>query len=880
MKRAFLILVLALVLVAGASVSARPMIQVDDLPCDTPACQVIDGILKALGIEQTVDTCVGDLTTGFEAFENASIAFQNGKDDEGIALVAQGLNEVAQSVSDCKVPDVVNWIEEMATKLFHVNVQWLNKVVVVVVDGSNIYKDLYNIANDVAQKNYNQAGNDIGSLVSDLKTATGCTKGVCDAIIGMLRVVGVVVEDLGDCKDDLEAAYDKFSSAVSNFDNKDYQDAVSDLAAGLGDLAQSTSSCQLTKLASLIEDEIQSFGGAEVKWLENSVQIIVNGADIYEDMYHAVTDWKAGNYPAFGADVADLLMKLESSKCTSDACVVAEGILEVLQIVARDMGQCKTDLETALSDFEQAAQDFNNRDYQTAVAEFASALNELAVAFSDCDFVGLSDIIVMEAKKLAGADIQKVSDDVKIIVEGADLYHDIYNCVQDILKKDYRSLGTDLGSLIADIEAVGCTSKACQFVDNLLKGLKILVGDLGTCKSGLENAFLDIEASIEAFDDQDYKGFLSNFSSGLDLLAEGVQTCQLPALATLLQAEARVLGLGEIKYLDKTVQIIVNGADIYNDVFSAVKDFKNDNYAAFGRDIADLLTHLQTLSCSSPICVIIDGILEALQYVSQDFGACKGDMDDAYSQLENAISYFESEQYEECLSALGDALEGLAEAISSCDVQDLGKVLQDLATQLHMGNVKIIGEAVRILVGGADLYEQLYQSVEDFKGKDYRQFGIDFGKFLLQVAKMRSKYGCASPFCLILEGVIEVLQVETSLAECKSDIESSWGDFENCVSEFKGGHVKTALHDLAEGLHEFAEGVDDCKVAQVAEIIEKLAEKLGLGEFYWLEEAVKIIIDGADIYDDVYNSVEAWESRDFVVFGFDLAKLVIKLIDL
>jgi hypothetical protein len=68
------------------------------------------------------------------------------------------------------------------------------------------------------------------------------------------------------------------------------------------------------------------------------VKILVNAADIYDTLFHAVTAWQAGDIPAFGLQMGTLLQELRASGCASPLCIVLQGVLASAQLEAGMFG--------------------------------------------------------------------------------------------------------------------------------------------------------------------------------------------------------------------------------------------------------------------------------------------------------------------------------------------------------------------------------------------------------------------------------------------------------------------------------------------------------------------------------------------------------------
>ena len=72
-----------------------------------------------------------------------------------------------------------------------------------------------------------------------------------------------------------------------------------------------------------------------------------------------------------------------------------------------------------------------------------------------------------------------------------------------------------------------------------------------------------------------------------------------------------------------------------------------------------------------------------------------------------------------------------------------------------------------------------------------------------------------------------------------------------------------------------SEAVSACHVQDLAEMLAALAAKLGASpEIEVVEEALKIIIEGVSIEQEIALACEDFADSNWVGFGFELAKLI------
>merc|ERR1711881_80204 len=86
-------------------------------------------------------------------------------------------------------------------------------------------------------------------------------------------------------------------------------------------------------------------------------------------------------------------------------------------------------------------------------------------------------------------------------------------------------------------------------------------------------------------------------------------------------------------------------------------------------------------------------------------------------------------------------------------------------------------------------------------------------------------------------------------------------------------NIKDAIKDIGLGLEDIAAGVSDCHLDELADLLTKLAAELAFPEVSWIAEVLHIIVNGAEIVEDVGLACEAFGEEKWVTFGYDLVKL-------
>merc|ERR550525_92011 len=111
---------------------------------------------------------------------------------------------------------------------------------------------------------------------------------------------------------------------------------------------------------------------------------------------------------------------------------------------------------------------------------------------------------------------------------------------------------------------------------------------------------------------------------------------------------------------------------------------------------------------------------------------------------------------------------------------------------------------------------------------------------------------CTSNVCYIVNGMMQYLaHLQSDIKSCKADfsdvgahLSAAYDDMTQHNQNGLGlhfnhdsGSIRKGVKDLGMALEAFSHVVSDCHMQELAEIIEKLAEKLGIApEVQWIEE--------------------------------------------
>ena len=174
----------------------------------------------------------------------------------------------------------------------------------------------------------------------------------------------------------------------------------------------------------------------------------------------------------------------------------------------------------------------------------------------------------------------------------------------------------------------------------------------------------------------------------------------------------------------------------------------------------------------------MEGFLNATAIPLKHLQQCEANLRSAESYFTAGAHYWGEHQTANAVKYWAAGLNVVAESVSDCGAAQELAYLQQEANVLGFGNVTAFGKVEKILVHGADFYEQLYGVFVAFSKHDYRTAGQDLGAVLDQLAQWTKGHACQSDFCYVVTGILEFLgDIQGSVGACKADFEGAFGDF-------------------------------------------------------------------------------------------------------
>jgi len=233
--------------------------------------------------------------------------------------------------------------------------------------------------------------------------------------------------------------------------------------------------------------------------------------------------------------------------------------------------------------------------------------------------------------------------------------------------------------------------------------------------------------------------------------------------------------------------------------------------------------------------------------------------------------------------------------VGDCHIADELEYVAREAQVLGFGNVSILNGVAHVLIHGSDFYDELFDASQAIAAHDYRTAGAELGKAMNDLSSWTSGHACTSDFCYVVLGMFEYLgDVQGDIRACEGDFQLAFKNFSAAFDLLKdpkgssGGDfpfarntsaLKAGIREIGYGLVDVSKGVSDCHLAELASVIAQLATKLGIApEVAWVEEALRILIDGVEIEQEVGQACVDYSNGNWVGFGYNIIKLVKTLI--
>jgi len=722
---------------------------------------------------------------------------------------------------------------------------------------------------------------------------------IAEKIIGaLLKRFNITGVDPATCVNDVGGSSVLFRDFAGSLKVKQYSSAIKYLGRALTAVSNSVTDCGLQQVQTKIDALAASVRWANItkvtRPFDKGVKIIVGASDLWKDIA-AIAD-AIENKDAAAAGVAvnklyDDWSSVEKSCKDATECKLIDGLLRVLKVTANDVAPCKEALSPAIADLELGAKEFAAKNYTDAIGQFALGLDVLAKATSSnaCGLKVVADAIGDLGPKLKAAVVKaEGSSAVTIIVGSADVYDEIYAAVVDIQRGDFAGAGIQMGALLNQLRASACKSNACVVLQGLLGVLQVGFTDVKACEADVDKAWSSIESLVDDLEGKKWSNAITDLGNSLQALGTSVSACGLQQIGTILEDTATQLHADAVATaIEEGVNVLVKGADVTLDIQKIIVDAHSKQWDSLGRDLGALSDWISGTGCNSFVCHFVEGILGELDMAFVDLKPCEDDLRSAEQDWKDGALQWRSRHPDQAIKYWAAGLNDVSKSVDACGIAEQLKYMEQEANVLGFGNATMLGEVAKILVHGADFYEELYGAAQDFENHDFRAAGKKVTQVMNDLSEWTKGHLCTSNACYVVAGAMEFLSdMEGDFKKCGSDFKYMASNFSEAYHKIvdpkakylwftkNETRLKEGVHDIAMGLGDLASSVQDCHMAEFAAILLKIATKMGVvPEIQWVEDLLKILIDGVQIENEVANALDDWSTGNWVGVGYNLIRL-------
>ncbi len=569
---------------------------------------------------------------------------------------------------------------------------------------------------------------------------------------------------------------------------------------------------------------------------------------------------------------------------TPDPVKILDELFKLLGVTGVDTVTCVKDVSGAGHFLRDFADDLETKNYTQAVSALGRGISALSSSVNDCGVQQIQSRLDALAASIKWANISTAGFDkvVQILVSASDMEKDIEGLAAAIRTGDASQIGTAIQTLLNDWTSItgGCdpSSKACNFIDGILKVVMTIAQDIQPCEAAIEPAIANLTYGATLFKNKDYKDAIASMALGLDELSQALSNdaCGLKKLADVISQLSPKLAKAVVKIESSNVtQIIVEFADVYDEIYQAVEALESGDISQFGMQIGRLLTSLRASGCQSKACVVVEGLLGIVQLEAGDFAECSGDLDRAWQDVETALIRMKDGEPGQAVGYLAQGISMLAKAVQGCDLEELGSDLEQLAIKLGGDSVaQEIGKVISVIVEGADITDALAAAAQDYSSKRWSALGTD----LSSLADQLSSDHCSSVVCKIVDGLLHMAGTALQdLVPCEQDLYAARAAFIQGGKDMGEKNIGSAVQSWAQGLNDVAKAVGDCGISDEIKYIEQEANVFGFANVSTLGVISQVLVHGADVYQDMFATLQAFEAHDYRGAGQSLGKVMNEL---
>ncbi|CAD8191189.1 unnamed protein product [Paramecium octaurelia] len=273
-----------------------------------------------------------------------------------------------------------------------------------------------------------------------------------------------------------------------------------------------------------------------------------------------------------------------------------------------------------------------------------------------------------------------------------------------------------------------------------------------------------------------------------------------------------------------------------------------------------------------------------------------------YEILQNAVNLQDElteESILEGIKQIGVALQQIPDSIDSLEEQTeetiiISKIFNNLLEQLRNPLRFHFQDNVEVVINGVNISQDLEDSLFEWQSENYEQYGKELGsvmiRLLLELENLEAVIHDQSVILVIFDGVLDgILDASgirgQDIRQCIDGVNLMVIDFEESVRLLETGlphNVVQSLQIFGDGLQHFPQALDQCKAsikeaAKLAKQLRELIKALQNPASFAFHIGIDLIVNGKDIYREIFIAVDDWKQGNWNDFGYQLGKAMYQI---
>lgn len=408
------------------------------------------------------------------------------------------------------------------------------------------------------------------------------------------------------------------------------------------------------------------------------------------------------------------------------------------------------------------------------------------------------------------------------------------------------------------------------------------VNDVGNSEVHFQDFAIDVKH-------KKYDSSLEELARAISALANSVSSCGVQEIQQKLDSIAAAIRFAKISTsaLDHGVEVVVGAVDLWKDLEAVQAAIMSKDANAIGDALEQLLSGWSSIEggCQSgqTVCKVVDGLLKVIAVTAKEVGPCEETLKPVVQTFQQAASLFGEgrmnfpdgdDQIKRAVAKFAEGLEQLSKATlaDACGLKQISGAIGDLSPKLAAAIVKVEGATkISIIVGSADVYDELFTMMQDFGKRDYTGVGVQLGMLL---AKLKAS-GCATEMCSVVIGLFGSLQVGfADIEACSADLDTTKPKLQALLDSLQKKAWKSSLLALGDLVKQIGDDVNACGVTSIGGILQDTASKLHADSLALdLGVVIQFLAKGVDITPDIQKIIVDSTNGQWGALGSDLGTL-------